>query len=186
MVDQQNVRRRLAVTPLDLDIAHLNWEILNDGVMGGKSRSRVSTTAEKTILFDGNVSLENNGGFASARAQIGPLDLSRYDTLLMRVRGDGHRYRVRLWIKPGLDRVAYQSTFDTTPHTWLNAAVPFASFLPTFRGQTPARAGPFDASRIFQVGLMIADKQAGPFRVEIDWVEASRETDAAGHLPDRG
>jgi len=169
---------------LNFGIAGLSWEIINDAVMGGKSRSRVSMTAEKTILFEGEVSLENNGGFASARARISPLDLSRYDTLLMRVRGDGHRYRIRLWMEPLLDRIAYQSEFDTTPDTWLNAAVPFTSFSPIFRGQKPAEAGPLDTSRICQVGLMIADKQAGPFQVEIDWVKALRQTNATSHIPD--
>lgn len=170
---------------LDLGIAELNWQSINDDVMGGKSRSRASITAETTILFEGNVSLENNGGFASARAQITPLDLSRYDTLRMRVRGDGRRYRIRLWMEPGLDRIAYQSEFATTPHTWLDVAISFESFSASFRGQTPAGAGPLDTSRIFQVGLMIADKQAGPFHVEIGWVKASREADASGHVPDR-
>lgn len=169
---------------LDLGIAGLSWEFINDAVMGGKSRSRVSMTSEKTILFEGEVSLENNGGFASARARLTPLDLSRYDTLLMRVRGDGHRYRIRLWMEPGLDRIVYQSAFATTADTWLNAAVPFTSFSPIFRGKTPADAGPLDTSRICQVGLMIADKQAGPFHVEIDWVKAFRQTNAAGHIPD--
>lgn len=158
---------------VDLNIGNLKWEVISDAVMGGISRCRVSVRGDKTVVFQGEVSMENNGGFASARAEFSPLDLSPYDKLVMRVRGDGHRYRIRLWMEPGLERIAYQAGFDTTRHLWLNTAVPFASFSPTFRGQTPAGAGPLDRSRICQVGLMIADKQAGPFEIEIDGVHAS-------------
>ena len=42
----------------------LGWGIVNDGVMGGRSSSRVERTDEG-IRFSGNLSLANNGGFAS-------------------------------------------------------------------------------------------------------------------------
>lgn len=45
------------------------WRIVNDGVMGGLSSSRVSVNDDK-IIFSGNVSLENNGGFASLRSPL--------------------------------------------------------------------------------------------------------------------
>ena len=37
------------------------WSIVNDGVMGGRSTSKISLTDERTALFTGFVSLENNG-----------------------------------------------------------------------------------------------------------------------------
>ena len=43
------------------------WTIVNDGVMGGLSSSEIIETEEKTLIFSGLVSLENNGGFASVR-----------------------------------------------------------------------------------------------------------------------
>ena len=39
------------------------WRIVNDGVMGGLSSSKAIVKDDK-IIFNGNVSLENNGGFA--------------------------------------------------------------------------------------------------------------------------
>jgi hypothetical protein len=48
------------------DISALGaWFVLNDGVMGGVSQSRILASASTALLFTGNVSLENNGGFAS-------------------------------------------------------------------------------------------------------------------------
>ena len=44
-----------------------NWNIVNDDVMGGISTSYLSVSDEKNLIFNGNLSLENNGGFASSR-----------------------------------------------------------------------------------------------------------------------
>ena len=43
------------------------WGIVNDGVMGGISQSNIYLNEANNIIFAGNVSLENNGGFASIR-----------------------------------------------------------------------------------------------------------------------
>ena len=44
-----------------------NWNIVNDDVMGGISTSYLSVSDEKNLIFNGNLSLKNNGGFASSR-----------------------------------------------------------------------------------------------------------------------
>ena len=43
------------------------WQVVNDDVMGGESTSRFSVT-NGLASFQGKVSLENNGGFASVRS----------------------------------------------------------------------------------------------------------------------
>ena len=43
------------------------WQVVNDDVMGGVSTSRFSVT-NGVAVFRGEVSLENNGGFASVRS----------------------------------------------------------------------------------------------------------------------
>ena len=44
-----------------------NWSIVNDDVMGGISKSKLSMSDENNLMFTGYLSLENNGGFASTR-----------------------------------------------------------------------------------------------------------------------
>jgi len=40
------------------------WRIVNDGVMGGRSQSKIAwNEKENTFEFSGDVSMENNGGF---------------------------------------------------------------------------------------------------------------------------
>lgn len=45
------------------------WRPLHDGVMGGVSSGSAAATADGA-RFDGRLSLENNGGFASFRADV--------------------------------------------------------------------------------------------------------------------
>lgn len=150
----------------------VRWRPINDGVMGGLSGSGLSLSPRGTGLFEGEVSLENNGGFASVRASVGRRDLSSLHGIAIRARGDGKRYRLRLHDRAAFDGIAYQAEFKTEAGQWLEIELPFAAFRPTFRGRIPRDAGPLDTSRIEQIGLMIADRQAGPFRLEVDWIRA--------------
>ncbi|MGD2031426.1 MAG: CIA30 family protein [Gammaproteobacteria bacterium] len=148
------------------------WGSIDDGVMGGLSNSRLERTVEGTGLFEGRVSLANNGGFASVRAALGPTDLSDFHGVRIRFRGDGKRYRLRFHSSAGFDGVAYQASFDTAPDEWQEVSIPFSDFRPTFRGRLLTDVEPLDTSSVQQVGLMIADRQEGPFRLEIDWIKA--------------
>lgn len=151
-----------------------SWRAVNDGVMGGLSQSRLRGNDAGTAVFTGVVSFENNGGFASVRTSLGEVDLSEYDGLAVHVLGDGKRYRLRLRTDDRFDGIAYQATFDTAGDVWQVVEIPFASFLPTYRGRTPRGAPPLDISKICQIGFMIADKQEGGFRLEIAWVRARK------------
>jgi NADH dehydrogenase [ubiquinone] 1 alpha subcomplex assembly factor 1 len=148
------------------------WEIINDAVMGGLSESRVSITDQKTALFAGVVSLENEGGFSSMRTYPGEFDLAGYKGLIVRVKGDGKNYRLRLRTDDAYEGVAYQAHFSTERDVWITARLPFEVFIPVFRGREVEDAPPLDLSGIQRIGFMIADKQAGPFRIEVEWVKA--------------
>jgi NADH dehydrogenase [ubiquinone] 1 alpha subcomplex assembly factor 1 len=157
------------------DSTALTWQPINDGVMGGLSQSRLVRISDGTGAFEGTVSLANNGGFASIRAHIDTTDLSSYDGLAVRFRGDGKRYRIRLRTDQRFDGIAYQAQFESSAGKWETVEIPFSSFVPTFRGHTPVNAPPLNTAVICQLGFMIADKQEGPFRIEIAWVRAFRK-----------
>lgn len=150
------------------------WAIVNDDVMGGRSTSRMEVTPQGTGLFTGVVSLENNGGFASTRANLGTLDLSDFQGVRIRVKGDGRRYQFRLRTDDASEWVAYRAFFETRPEEWLEIELPFQDFEPSFRGRRPRGVGPLDPARIRQLGFLIADKKEGPFRLEVAWVKAYR------------
>jgi monofunctional biosynthetic peptidoglycan transglycosylase len=148
------------------------WSAVDDVVMGGVSASTLRVTPQGTALFTGSVSLANNGGFASVRSRPTPVDLSAYDGLELRVRGDGKRYQLRLRLDPHFDGIAYRAHFDTEPGRWQRVYLPFTAFEPTFRGRRPPGAPPLDPARIYTFGFLIAGKQAGDFALEIDWLRA--------------
>lgn len=147
------------------------WEKVNDVVMGGRSISRI-TIEGGTAVFQGEVSFESYGGFASVRSLPRDFGLEGYDGLIVRIRGDGKRYRFRLRTGDEYDGIAYQATFQTKPGEWTAARLPFSEFVPVYRGRVVPGAPLLEPGRIRKVGFMIADSQEGPFRLEIEWVKA--------------
>jgi monofunctional biosynthetic peptidoglycan transglycosylase len=165
----------------------VSWSVIDDVVMGGVSRSRMHRTERNTGLFEGELSLENNGGFASVRADLGRLDLSGFTGLVLRVRGDGRTYQVRLRTDDRFDGIAYRARFATRDDAWQTHRIAFDAFTPTFRGRNLSDVPPLDRRRIHQLGFMPADRSPGPFSLEIDFVDAwhdGDETSATTHTKD--
>jgi monofunctional biosynthetic peptidoglycan transglycosylase len=151
------------------------WYPMNDGVMGGLSESRLLISQDGTGLFEGIVSLENFGGFASVRTHPIAYGLEGYQGIVMRVKGDGKRYKLRIRTDAAYDGPAYEAAFATEAQEWTLIWLPFSSFHPVFRGR-PVRGMPkLEGKDVQQIGLMISDKQAGLFRLEMDWIGAYRD-----------
>ena len=152
-----------------------NWFIVNDGVMGGISRSEIKLTEDSTAIFRGRVSLENNGGFASTRYQGSVFNLESFDGLIIRIKGDGKRYQLRLRDRGRFDGVSYRYIFDTKENEWIEIEAEFADFVPVFRGRIIRNAPAISTNNIRQIGLLIADKQVGTFRIEMEWIKAFKK-----------
>jgi monofunctional biosynthetic peptidoglycan transglycosylase len=148
------------------------WEVINDDVMGGISKSRLTVTPNKTALFEGTVSLERNGGFSSVRTRPADFFLDGFKGLTVRMKGDGKRYRLRLRTTETAEGVAYQMSLNTQPDVWIAPYFPYSDFVLYSRGDVIPGAPPLNPADIRQIGLMIADKQQGDFRLEIEWIKA--------------
>lgn len=152
------------------------WQIVNDGVMGGLSQSTLVRNEQKNAVFIGDVSLRNNGGFASVRNQM-PFNLSEFDGLKIRVRGDGKVYCLRLRAAQGnfLTRHSHEARF-TTNGEWQEIYIPFSDFNPVFRGSRLRNVPALDLRNIAELGFMIRDGQEGRFTLEIESVSAFRNS----------
>lgn len=148
------------------------WLIINDGVMGGISTSDLAYDSDGYLAFTGNVSLENNGGFASFRSQSRVFDLGEYDGIKVKVRGDGKKYSFRLRTTQSFDGIAYAADFKSLNGEWQEIRIPFSDFKPRFRGRIIMNADELNKSNIRQLGFLISDKQQGPFALDIDWIKA--------------
>jgi monofunctional biosynthetic peptidoglycan transglycosylase len=148
------------------------WARVNDDVMGGVSESQMSFTLQGTAVFTGTLSLENNGGFASVRTYPRQYGLGGYKGLAIRVKGDGRRYKLHIRTDDRWDGIAYSADFETTDAKWMTVRLQFDSFTPTFRGWRVPNVPALTGDMVHQIGFMIADKQAGPFQLEIESVSA--------------
>jgi hypothetical protein len=149
------------------------WQIVNDDVMGGISRSSFHLT-HSVAIFQGEVSLENNGGFASLRSLPAHHDLGGCDAFLIRVCGDGRSYKFTARTSRTFDGPIYQVAFKTKKGKWEELCLPFKEFVPTFRGRVLPGEPPLDPEKVTSVGFLIADKQAGAFRLEVAWIKAAK------------
>lgn len=143
------------------------WGAVDDVVMGGVSQSGLLPQAGYA-RFQGNVSTENSGGFASVRTRNlePPLDLSGCTGLQIRLRGDGNRYKFIVRNSAGWDSTAYCYSFDTQAGQWQTVMMPFAAFVPTFRAKTVPDAPPLDPAQIRSLQLMLSkfeyDRELNP------------------------
>jgi monofunctional biosynthetic peptidoglycan transglycosylase len=148
------------------------WRIVNDGVMGGLSKSKLTYSDNKTAIFTGTVSMENNGGFTSTRTLPHQYNLSDYTGILLRVKGDGKYYQFRVRTNDRFDGVSYRYQFATVKNAWTVIELPFDKFTPVFRGRILNNVGQIAPSNIQQVGFLIANKRNENFKLEIDWIKA--------------
>jgi complex I intermediate-associated protein 30 (CIA30) len=149
------------------------WQIVNDDVMGGVSTSRFQILTNGGAVFSGVVSLENNGGFASVRSSPARHDLTGCGCFVIRVRGDGRRYKFTARTETGFDAPLYQFAFLTKRGEWEEHRLAFKDFVPTFRGRILTGVPPLDPGKITSVGLLISEKQDGPFQLEVAWIKAA-------------
>lgn len=168
------------------------WYTVDDDVMGGVSSSRVrifeasadSGANTNFMFFNGTMSLDNNGGFASVRSEWQPTDLSGTDGVLLRVLGDGKAYRLRIRTASAGPRISYNALFQTDPEEWKLVYVPYASMIPTYRGFR-MDVESLNPATIAAFGFMLSDKQAGEFALAVDWMQAVTEAEARVILDQR-
>ncbi len=141
------------------------WRIVNDGVMGGVSKSSLALTDAGHGQFSGHVSLKNNGGFASIQLNTSIKLSEEMKFVVLRVKGDGKAYEFRL--KGDISQAeSYVQTF-TTKGEWENIKLPISEFYPQFRGRK-LNIPNFNFKNIEQVSFLIANKEEEDFKLLID------------------
>jgi hypothetical protein len=143
------------------------WAPIDDRVMGGVSHSRLRHDPAGHAVFEGVVSLERNGGFASVRSRPGSNGRPGAEACLIELRGAAKRFKLSLLTDDGFDSPSYQAGFVPAGSGWHTLRLPLAAFRATFRGRDVPGTPALDPARIRQVGLLIAERQAGPFALDV-------------------
>jgi len=159
------------------------WGAVDDVVMGGVSESSICLI-NHAALFTGNVSTANSGGFVSVRTRnFEPtLNLSEYEGIELRVKGNGERYKFILRAESKWDGVSYCCSFDTEQERWIDVRIPFTDLIPVFRAKTLKDAPPFNSSQVYALQLMLSKFEydgalnpkfePGGFALEIETIKA--------------
>jgi hypothetical protein len=118
-----------------------SWRMVTDGVMGGVSRGTLTLASidnRDCLRLQGDVRLENNGGFVQAALDIentAAADASTYTGIVIDIYGNDEAYNLHLrtadlW----LPWQSYRATFQA-PASWQTVQLPFAEFSPHKTGK---------------------------------------------------
>jgi hypothetical protein len=160
------------------------WRNVDDSVMGGVSASTSSwllNGGRGAMEFTGELSTDNNGGFASTLSRVDK-DLgtraSGSRALGVRAIGDGRTYLLQLRAGPsGAERWISRFTPPTVVTDGIGPTVDVSleSFEPVnqfLRPIDPVAA--LDPATISQIGVYVLDGQVGSFRLVLESVSAVR------------
>lgn len=161
-----------SMTLFDFNVSdETSWQVVNDGVMGGRSQGYVEI--KNGVLQFTGILVTQGGGFTSIRADKS-VDLTGYEGLALRVRGGGRTFEVEVddGTRRGWRSVSRRASFETEAE-WTEVRIPFSALRTTVFGQAVSAPG-IDLAKVRRMGLYIADGKDGPFRLEVDTIGAYR------------
>ena len=140
--------------------------LIHDTVMGGRSEGFTEAVSGPTGLrFFGNLSLANNGGFASVEFELAQaLPVSPMSSIELNALADGRMYQLRLKTSQIPRGVAYVAKFESSSDQKYYD-FKLASFVGQYRGRRLADLPPLNFSDISHISLMLADKDSGAFSI---------------------
>ncbi|WP_299160187.1 CIA30 family protein [uncultured Tenacibaculum sp.] len=141
------------------------WYITNDVVMGGLSKSTMKVDKAGKAVFSGEVSIENNGGFAMTRLPLNVKLDSKKSKIVLQLKGDGKKYQLRLKSSKN-QRFWYVKTFQTTNKDQI-IELPLSEFYPSFRGYK-LDLGNFSGDKLKEVAILVGNKKNESFNLEIE------------------
>lgn len=153
------------VTPTSAD----GWRVTNDTVMGGESSGEL-TWSDGALIFVGDLSLANGGGFASIRSPAieAPIALNwgARTGIRLQVDGDGRTWSLEL--RTADNSGGWIRSFPTSSAGPTDVELTWASFEPVTRFLQPrAVLEPLDPTAIVTVALYLVDGVEGPFRLAV-------------------
>ena len=175
-VDEQVNEPEMVTMRIDFgDKSDEDWFVMNDDVMGGISIGDTYYT-DTTMVFEGEVSTDNSGGFVSFRSPTGEYDLSEYTQVEISYKSEGHNFTMiiadeLMWYSPEFRLEVIPTSTDWTTST--TSLYDFKQFAMTSSGESETGVDMSSEflSDVIRLELRNSDFANGEFRLEIDYIE---------------
>lgn len=158
----------ITIYDFDKNASANDWRIVDDVVMGGESNGRFSIDSDGHGVFEGKISLENNGGFSSVRYQFEKLAVTENSTVLITLKGDGKDYQFRIKDKSSTS-YSYITTFKTSGE-WQTIEIKLSDLYPSFRGRKLDLPN-FESDAFEEIVFLIGNKKAERFKLILDKIK---------------
>ncbi len=164
-----------AVSSLFFDLAEdkdaENWAVINDGVMGGKSRGKIQSLP-KSLLFEGVISLENNGGFSSLKRRFEEMDLSGQRTVEIKYKSTGLKTAFTLETSKYFYVPNFKMPLANTGGEWKTVFLTLEDFKQYRLGRETGKSlREQQLSEIIRLGFICSAKEEGPFVLEVEYLK---------------
>ena len=147
-----------------------DWRIINDGVMGGISVGEAGLD-DNSMLFVGQLSFENNGGFASLRSNRINLRLENAEFIEIRYRLKGINFSFMFEQYARFWQPYYSYPLETTDGEWITKKIPVQSLMETRMSEyTGLTFNRHKARSFHRIGFISNDKKEKRFELEIDYI----------------
>lgn len=108
-------------------------------------------------------------------------DWGQFNSIEIRFRGDGRRYRIVCSTGTYMDDTKYYDAYVYPLYTtggpyWQTVRIPFSKFVFLYKGFIQDQQGGLDSRRVKFVALALEDYIDGPFAIEIDYIGLVRDT----------
>ncbi|XP_030069948.1 complex I intermediate-associated protein 30, mitochondrial [Microcaecilia unicolor] len=166
------------------------WVVSSDQEIGGRSEAYLKLGKNnQTALLCGtlNTNVPRDGetrysGYCSMRSKLPQAafnrlkhyDWSSFNSLHLRVRGDGRSWMVNLgtemYFSHQKNDLYNYFLFTRGGPYWQDVKIPFSKFFLTSRGRIQDNQQPAWLDKINTLGFTLGDKVDGPFQLEIDFI----------------
>ncbi|XP_032882492.1 complex I intermediate-associated protein 30, mitochondrial [Amblyraja radiata] len=166
------------------------WAVSSDRDIGGRSSARLGVADNgSSALLSGRLNTEpprdgltRYSGYCTLRSSPpqGPFDLKRFydlsnfNTLYLRIRGDGRPWMVNIssvmyFTHHKKDLYNYFMFTRGGPY-WQDVKIPFSKFFLSSQGRVQDNQHPLWLDKVSTIGFTLGDKVNGPFQLEIDFI----------------
>ncbi|XP_053192164.1 complex I intermediate-associated protein 30, mitochondrial [Scomber japonicus] len=172
------------------------WAVSSDREIGGQSEIYLKLGKNNnTCLLYGTLSSTppkdgetRYSGYCNMRSKK-PLasfdrkkhyDWSSFNTLHMRVRGDGRPWMINIaaetYFAHQKDDIYSYFLYTRGGPYWQDVKIPFSKFFITHRGRIQDDQHPLWVDKVNTIGFTLGDKTDGPFQLEIDYIGVCKDT----------